>query len=281
MILFNIIYPTIVTIVLTAAFIIIFKDMLRFNIYISTAIIAIVFAVDELVYMPFSPGYDSNIIITITYILMILTCILLVRPDKIIDMLIIDCFFHFLYNIIGTALMALSAAVYGAITGADPDTWFTTSTSTASDEIIRYVAVVVAAAVATIIVLKCMHIILNLNLRLKLPLFLGTAVPMYTFMILKNLLVYDSSQLLSGTFVVCYGLLLTIIAISLFVFFINVFLKTKGDNQLAQLQIEAQNAHYQKILNLQQELRETKHDLVNQLVAYRLSQSSSPDNDGN
>ena len=68
-------------------------------------------------------------------------------------------------------------------------------------------------------------------------------------------------------------------AISLLIFFINVFLKTREENQLMQAKIEAQNEYYHRVLKIQQELREAKHDLVNQLVAYNISQSAKTDSD--
>ena len=46
-----------------------------------------------------------------------------------------------------------------------------------------------------------------------------------------------------------------------------------------QAKIEAQNEYYHRVLKIQQELREAKHDLVNQLVAYNMSQSTGADSD--
>ena len=68
-------------------------------------------------------------------------------------------------------------------------------------------------------------------------------------------------------------------AISLLVFFINVFFKTREENQLMQAKAEAQNEYYYRVLKIQQELRETKHDLVNRLVAYNISKSAKTDSD--
>lgn len=44
-----------------------------------------------------------------------------------------------------------------------------------------------------------------------------------------------------------------------------------------QAKTEAQNEYYYRVLKIQQELRETKHDLVNRLVAYNISQSAKTD----
>ena len=273
----------IITIVLgvTAAYFVFFRNMTRFNIYLTTAIVALVYAADTVSGFPFSPVCDNNIIVMLVYLMSVVVGALLIQTDKIIDMLIIYFFFIFIYNIIGTMLVAILTVAYGAIQGADASTWFSFDTLTDADILMRSIATLISSIVSIIICRRCMFIILNADIRLKLPLFMGTTVPMVIFVTIRMLISPDTELMLEGPAVICYGLLLLLVFVSLFVFFINVFLKTKEDNQLAQLQIETQNAHYQRVLNLQQELRETKHDLVNQLVAYRLSQGKSLDNDGN
>ena len=211
------------------------------------------------------------------YLLSVAVTVMLVRFDRLIDMLILDCFYQFLYNIMGTAIIAVMVAVYGAVTGADMNTWFAQSTSTAADYIMRCAAVAVCFVIALVICRKCKPLMLNMSMKLKLPLFMGTAVPVFIFMVLRHIIDPDTSQMLSGFLVVCYGILLTLMAISLLVFFINVFFKTREENQLMQAKTEAQNEYYYRVLKIQQELREAKHDLVNQLVAYNISQSAKTD----
>ena len=255
----------------------IYKSTLRFNTCLTVIITAIIFGLDEFAYLPFSPLCDNKPALMIIYLLTVLTCIVLIRTDKIIDVLVIDEVYQFLYNVIGTAIIAILTVVYGAISGADISTWFSRSTSTTADFAIRCIATVLAFTISLIICRKCVPLMSNLSKRLKLPLFMGTAVPVFIFMVLRHIIDPDTSQMLSGFLVVCYGILLTLMAISLLIFFINVFLKTREYNQLVQAKIEAQNEYYHRVLRIQQELREAKHDLANRLVAYNISQSAKTD----
>lgn len=279
MITYHIIYALLMTAGLVIKFPLLYKNMLRFNIHITIIIATAVYAAEELAYLSFSPLCDNTPALFIIYLLSVAANIILIRFDRIIDMLILDCFYQFLYNIMGTAIIAVMVAVYGAVTGADMNTWFAQSTSTAADYRIRCIAVAMCFIIALVICRKCKPLMLNMSMKLKLPLFMGTAVPVFIFMVLRHIIDPDTSQMLSGFLVVCYGILLTLMAISLLIFFINVFLKTREENQLMQAKIEAQNEYYHRVLKIQQELREAKHDLVNQLVAYNISQSAKTDSD--
>ncbi len=279
MITYHIIYALLMTAGLVIKFPLLYKNMLRFNVHITIIIATAVYAAEELSYLSFSPLCDNTSALFIMYLLAVATAIMLIRFDRIIDMLILDCFYQFLYNIIGTAIIAVMVAVYGAVTGADMNTWFAQSTSTAADCRIRCIALVMSVIIALVICRKCKPLMLNMSMKLKLPLFMGTAVPIFIFMVIRHIANPDASQMLSGFLVVCYGILLTLMAISLLIFFINVFLKTREENQLMQAKIETQNEYYHRVLKIQQELREVKHDLVNQLVAYNISQSAKTDSD--
>ena len=279
MITYHIIYALLMTAGLVIKFPVLYKNMLRFNIHITIIIATAVYAAEELAYLSFSPLCDNTPALFIIYLLSVAAAIILIRFDRLIDMLILDCFYQFLYNIMGTAIIAVMVAVYGAVTGADMNTWFAQSTSTAADYRIRCIAVAMCFIIALVICRKCKPLMLNMSMKLKLPLFMGTAVPVFIFMVLRHIIDSDTSQMRSGFLVVCYGILLTLMAISLLIFFINVFLKTREENQLMQAKIEAQNEYYHRVLKIQQELREAKHDLVNQLVAYNISQSAKTDSD--
>lgn len=262
---------------LVIKFPLLYKNMLRFNIHITIIIATAVYAAEELAYLSFSPLCDNTPALFIIYLLSVAAAIMLIRFDRIIDMLILDCFYQFLYNIMGTAIIAVMVAVYGAVTGADMNTWFAQSTSTAADYRIRCIAVAMCFIIALVICRKCKPLMLNMGMKLKLPLFMGTAVPVFIFMVIRHIVNPDASQMLSGFLVVCYGILLTLMTISLLVFFINVFFKTREENQLMQAKTEAQNEYYYRVLKIQQELREAKHDLANRLVAYNISQSAKTD----
>ena len=275
MITYHIIYALLTTAGTVIKFPLLYKNMLRFNVPLTVIITAVTSSAMELAYLPFSPLCDNAPALLFIYLLSIAATVMLIRFDR----LILDCFYQFFYNILGTAIITVLTAIYGAVTDADMNTWFSQSTSTAAAYIMRCAAVAMCFVIALIICLRCIPLIVNMNMKLKLPLFMGTAVPVFIFMVLRHIIDPDTSQMLSGFLVVCYGILLTLMAISLLIFFINVFLKTREENQLMQAKIEAQNEYYHRVLKIQQELREAKHDLVNQLVAYNISQSAKTDSD--
>lgn len=279
MITYHIIYALLMTAGTVIKFPLLYKNMLRFNVPVTVIITAVTSSAMELAYLPFSPLCDNAPALLFIYLLSIAATVMLIRFDRLIDMLILDCFYQFFYNILGTAIITVLTAIYGAVTGADMNTWFSQSTSTAADYIMRCAAVAVCFVIALIICLRCIPLIVNMNMKLKLPLFMGTALPVFIFMVIRHIVNPDASQMLSGFLVICYGILLTLIAISLLIFFINVFLNTREENQLMQAKIEAQNEYYHRVLKIQQDLREAKHDLVNRLVAYNMSQSTGADSD--
>lgn len=279
MITYYIIYALIMTAGVVVKFLFLYKNMLRFNVPVTLIIAAVTCAAEELAYLPFSPLCNNAPALLFIYLLSVAVTIMLVRFDRLIDMLILDCFYQFIYNILGTAIITALTILYGTITGADMNTWFSQSTSTVADYIIRCLTVAMCFIIGLMICRKCMPLIVNMSMKLKLPLFMGTALPVFIFMVIRHIVNPDASQMLSGFLVICYGILLTLIAISLLVFFINVFLQTKEENQLIQAITEAQNEYYHRVLRIQQELRETKHDLVNQLVAYNISQNAGTDSD--
>ena len=268
------IFAMIMTLGGTIIFPVIFRPVLRFNIVTTTAIAAIVYAAVELAYRPFSPICDNRPALMAVYSMSILIYILLIRTDKIIDALIINCFYEFLYNIIGTATITILTVIYGAASGADSSTWFSFSTSTATDYVIRCISLILCLGISLIICRKCMPLMSNLNRRLKLTLFMGTVVPLLIFMIIRHAVDPNKPWMMAGPMVICYGILLMLMAVSLLIFFINVFLHTREENRLVQAGIEAQSEHYRRVLRIQQELREAKHDLANRLVAYNISQNT-------
>ena len=252
----------------------IYKPTLRFNTCLTVIITAIIFGVDEFAYLPFSPLCDNKPALMVIYILTVLTCIVLIRTDKIIDVLVINGFYQFLYNVIGTAIIAILTVVYGAISGADISTWFSRSTSTTADFAIRYVATVLAFTVALIICRKCVPLMSNVSRRLKHLLFAGVVLPVFIFVVLKHIADPNHTQLFAGPLIICYGILLVILTVSFLVFFISIFVQIKEENRLVQAKIEAQSEYYRRVLRVQQELREAKHNLANRLAAYNISHNT-------
>lgn len=93
--------------------------------------------------------------------------------------------------------MSVFIAVYGLITGADMNTWFSQLTSTAADYIIRCIAVAICFIIGLVICRKCTPLIVNMSMKLKLPLFMGTALPVFIFMVMEA---YSQSRCISDAF---------------------------------------------------------------------------------
>ncbi len=259
---------------LTVKFPIVYKPVLRFNMWFSTIVAALTYAAVELAALPSSPVYDRPAAHLILYCISILVCIILARPDRIMEILIMEYFYQALYNILGTAIMAILTVAYGALSGADSTTWFSKSTSTASDYVLRFATLAICFAVSLVICRRCMPLVLNVSRKLKRLLFAGVILPVIVFVTLKIIINPDASQVLAGPLVICYGMLLLMVAVTLLIFFISIFLHSKEENNLIQARLEAQNIHYHKVLEIQQELREAKHDLANRMAAYNISGSA-------
>ena len=258
---------------LTVKFPIVYKPILRFNMWFSTIVVALTYAAVEFAALPSSPVYDRPEAHLILYCISILVCIILARPDRIMEILIMEYFYQALYNILGTAIMAILTVAYGALSGADSTTWFSKSTSTASDYVLRFATLAICFAVSLVICRRCMPLVLNVSRKLKRLLFAGVILPVIIFVTLKVIINPDASQVLAGPLVICYGMLLLMVAVTLLIFFISIFLHSKEENNLIQTRLEAQNRHYHRVLKIQQELREAKHDLVNRMAAYNISGS--------
>ena len=271
MILYELIDSTVMTLGHVAKYPVIYRSWLRFNVFITMLIASVVYAIDSLVYISASPLSENSAVLIGTWLLAEIVNILLVRRDKIIDMLILEYFYQFIYNIIGTGLIALNTVIYGAISGADINMWFSRATMTGPDYVIRIISSVICFTISLMICRKTSVIMVNLQRKLRLLLFFGTVLPLFAFMLLKNIVVLTAENMLQGSLVICYGILLALVSVCLLIFFISVFLQTKEDNRLMQIRIESQNMHYQRVLKAQQELREAKHDLANRLAAYSIA----------
>jgi hypothetical protein len=250
---------------------VIYKPWLRFNVYLTMLIAAIVYGIGELAYVSASPVSDNRTVLMLTWLLAEIVNILLVRKDKIIDMLILEYFYQFVYNIIGTGLIAAITIIYSLLSGEGANMQFDRLTATSSDFIIRIISTALCFTISLMLCRKCTVIMANLQRRLKLLLFWGMVVPLSAFMILKNLVVLTAEDMSQGPIVVCYGLLLAWVSVCLLVFFISVFLQTREEARLIQIRTEAQSLHYKRVLKAQQELREAKHELKNRLVAYSMA----------
>ena len=273
MIIYELLDSTVMTLGHVFKYPVIYRSWLRFNVFITMLIAAVVYGIDTLIYTSISPLSENSACLLGTWFLAEIVNILMVRKDKIIDMLILEYFYQFIYNVIGTGLIALNTIIYGIISGAATDMWFSRQTLTGSDYVIRIISAAICFAISLMICRKVLVIMANMQKKLKLLLFFGMVVPMAVFMVIKNVVILTTENMLSGPLVILYGILLIWVSVCLLIFFVSVFMQTKENNRLIQTRIESQNMHYHRVLKAQQELREAKHDLVNTLAAYNISQT--------
>ena len=274
MIIYELLDSTVMTLGHVFKYPVIYRPWLRFNVFVTMLIAAVVYGIDSFVYTSISPVSENSACLLGAWLLAEIVNILMVRKDKIIDMLILEYFYQFIYNVIGTGLIALNTIIYGIISGAATDMWFSRQTLTDSDYVIRIISAAICFTISLMICRKVSVIMANMQKKLKLLLFFGMVVPMAIFMVIKNVVVLTTEVLMQGPLVVLYGILLMWVSVCLLIFFVSVFMQTKENNRLIQTRIESQNMHYHRVLKAQQELREAKHDLANRLAAYNIAQTN-------
>ena len=99
MITYHIIYALLMTAGVVIKFPLLYKNMLRFNVPVTVIITAVTSSAMELAYLPFSPLCDNAPALLFIYLLSVAVTVMLIRFDSLIDMLILDCFYQFFYNI--------------------------------------------------------------------------------------------------------------------------------------------------------------------------------------
>ena len=91
MITYHIIYSLLMTTGTVIKFPFLYKNMLRFNIPVTVIITAVTSSAMEMSYLSFSPLCDNAPALLFIYLLSVAVTIMLVRFDRLIDMLILDC----------------------------------------------------------------------------------------------------------------------------------------------------------------------------------------------
>lgn len=88
-----------------------------------------------------------------------------------------------------------------------------------------------------------------------------------SFLAASRSFIVSDDQMLAGIFVTLYGIFTIWLAIVISLVLLIPFLRLRRENHLLQEQMEAQYLYYTKVLEMQSQLREIRHDLKNRLIA--------------
>ena len=270
---YSIIYTIPFQLPFVLSFYFLYRDWLRFSVPVTIITASLIYGFESFVFV--TSLFDSARPMVIIDTVIMIVSIILVRTEHIADILIIDKLLEFVLNVGGTALAAAFSFTYSIISGQSSEIWYNLNPVLAADMTIKTAAAAIAVTFGFIICKKCIPVLKGVRSSLKLMLCIGFVLPIYLFIALSRIFITDSQQYLSGFAVIAYGILLIITAVSLLIFFTNIFMQAKEDNRLIQTRIESQNMHYRRVLKAQRELREAKHDLKNRLAAYSLAEDNN------
>ena len=96
MIIYELLDSTVMTLGHVFKYPVIYRSWLRFNVFITMLIATVVYGIDTLIYTSISPLSENSACLLGTWLLAEIVNILMVRKDKIIDMLILEYFYQFI-----------------------------------------------------------------------------------------------------------------------------------------------------------------------------------------
>ena len=268
---YSIIYTIPLQLPFVLSFYFLYRDWLRFSVPVTIITISLLYGFESFAFV--TSLFDSARPMVIIDVCVMLVSIILIRREHISDILIIDKLLEFVLNVGGTALMAALSFTYSVMSGQTSEIWYNPDPVSVTDMMMKAICAAIAVTFGLIICKKCIPVLKGVRSSLKLMLCMGFVLPIYLFIAFSRFFITDQQQYLDGFVVIIYGILLIVTTVSLLIFFINIFMQAKEDNRLIQTRIESQNMHYRRVLKAQQELREAKHDLVNTLAAYNISQT--------
>ena len=171
-----------------------------------------------------------------------------------------------LFNILGIAIIAALTALYGMLMGRDSQTWFLDETATQADYIIKYIGMIIGYVVSFWITKKCILLLEYLPEKEVWIFSVGLVGLHLLFTFVTRTFMEDSSQYMAGFFVTLYGIYNVGMALLGVLTLMLPLLRLRRENRELRNQMEEQYEYYRKVLETQQQLRESRHDLKNRLV---------------
>ncbi len=255
-----------------------YRSYFRFRDYVSVGFVMLMYIMEDCAYYITEWGTLSDVMIHYCFVLLGLIPF---QRNKIVRMLIIQILYLFVFNVIGSISMVICTTGYSLIAGTSNETWMASSISTSMDDFFHYTLLIPVSYVACLIARKGLPLIEKLTDRERLLLMLGTAMPNYAFYAFKLLVAEEVSDYYGGIVVILYGLLMAWVALCLILFIETVLIRLSGERKELQVQMELQKQQYEKIRNLQDGVRELRHDLINHLAVRTISKEDVQDLIGN
>ena len=196
-------------------------------------------------------------------IMVAFACLFFIKRDKIV----LTIFFHdvliVLYNLIATILMLIVSNIYGLISGNDADLWFTIFNIGLAECVMLITVMSVTCFLICVISKKLILIVERLEKRQQLLLCITLMIPIQGYSHLRHLTPMTVEHSLSAGYVLLYVLIILIPVLCMIIFLGILYSKYRLQNRKISMDLSMQSEYYYQILDMQETLRELKHDLSN------------------
>lgn len=190
-------------------------------------------------------------------------------------MLIICMFYVFIYNAFGGIVISAMTTVYGSLTGKSNQTWFVGATMTQADFVLKWTGAALCYAAAILICRKCILLLEYLSEREKWIFSVGFIITDVAGMMITRIFATSSEAMLGGFLVAVYAIYIIGLAILATLTLVLPLVRLRRENHRLRIQMQEQYEYYQKVFKTQMQLRETRHDLKNRLVAETVSREKN------
>lgn len=248
-----------------------YRGYFRFSDRVSMGIVVLAYVMEDCVLNLMEWEMLSYVII---HFLFVIIQLIPFQSKKIVRVLIVQMLFLFVFNAIGMISMVICTTGYGFIAGVSNETWMARGiSSTSIDDFFQYSLLIPVAYVSCLIARKGLPLVEKLTDRERLLLMLGTAIPNYAFYAFKMLAAEEVADYYGGIVVILYGLFMAWVALCLLLFAETVLFRFRGERKELQIQMELQKQQYEKIRNVQDSVRELRHDLINHMAVRTISKA--------
>lgn len=182
-------------------------------------------------------------------------------------MLIIYMLYAFIYNAFGGIVISAMTTVYGILAGKSNQTWFIGATMTQADFVLKWTGAILCYAAAILICRKCILLLEYLSEREKCFFSLGFIITDVAGMMITRIFATSSEAMLGGFLVAVYAIYIIGLAVFTTLTLVLPLIRLRHENRRLRIQMQEQYEYYQKVLETQMQLCETRHDLKNRLVA--------------
>lgn len=246
----------------------IYRKWFRFDGIISMMIVTAAYIVEEGIF--YIPGLGNGVLVLVHYTFFFINLIP-IKLEKVDRVRVLQMLYLFLYNVIGTIAMVVCTTFYGVLSGSDNETWMAPGASTSMDYIIHYISILPVGYIAAYLARKGSPLVEKLTRNERIFLILGTVVPNYAFYGFRRLTTEDASDYYGGIIVIFYGIFMISLGLCLVIFIEMALIRIASEQKEIQMLMNQQNEQYEIICELQDGVRELRHDIINHMAAGSIS----------